>query len=218
MPAYITPENLPGKTAQWLETISRVNLHKMELDLPHSALLVIDMQNYFIAPSGGAFLPAGNAIVPNIKKLIDAFREQNRPVIYTRHGHHPDRKDVGFMDWWWGDMIVEGSPESEVFPEIAPLPGEKVIHKHRYSAFYNTDLEIILRCAEIKDLVITGVMTNLCCETTARAAYMRDYRVFFLTDATATVIEEMHISTLMNLGYGFAYITTADEIIRMILK
>ncbi|MBN2543513.1 isochorismatase family protein [bacterium] len=218
MGAYVTGENLQDKTGQWLEIIARFNVHKMELNPHRSALLVIDMQNYFIEPSGHLYLQGGNTIVPNIKQLIERFRDSGIPVIYTRHGHHPDRLDVGFMGWWWGDMIREGSPESEIFKEITPLPGEKVIHKHRYSAFYNTDLETILRCGKVEDLVITGVMTNLCCETTARAAYMRDYRVFFLADATAAATEEMHIASLTNLGFGFAYITTTADILDMMNK
>jgi nicotinamidase-related amidase len=116
------------------------------------------------------------------------------------------------MGWWWKGKCVEGSRESEIHPELAPLPGEKVVFKHRYSAFYNTDLETVLRCLDARDLVVTGVMTNLCCESTARDAYYRDYRVFFLADGTATVNEEMHVASLLNLAYGFAFVTTADAV------
>ena len=96
---------------------------------------------------------------------------------------------------------------------MAPLAHDKVVLKHRYSAFYNTDLETILRCLMIEDLVITGIMTNMCCESTARDAYCRDYRVFFCADATGSINEEMHLASLLNLAYGFAYVTTADDII-----
>jgi nicotinamidase-related amidase len=114
-------------------------------------------------------------------------------------------------------MCIEGSPESEIHDELAPLPGEKVILKHRYSAFYNTDLETVLRCIKIEDLVIGGVMTNLCCESTARDAYYRDYRVFFLADGTGSINEEMHEASLLNLAFGFAYITTTNSIIGELL-
>jgi nicotinamidase-related amidase len=143
-----------------------------------------------------------------------AFRGAGRPVIYTRHVHHPDFIDTGIMKWWWEGACLEGTPESEVADEIAPLKNEKVILKHRYSSFYNTDLETILRCLKIEDLVITGIMTNMCCESTARDAYYRDYRVFFLADATGSVTEEMHLASLLNLAFGFAYITTTGEILR----
>jgi nicotinamidase-related amidase len=89
-----------------------------------------------------------------------------------------------------------------------------VILKHRYSAFYNTDLETILRCLKIEDLVISGIMTNMCCESTARDAYYRDYRVFFPADGTGSINEEMHMASLLNLSFGFANITTADSILR----
>jgi nicotinamidase-related amidase len=109
-------------------------------------------------------------------------------------------------------MCVEGSPESEMHHDLAPQPGEPVILKRRYSAFYNTDLETVLRGFKVEDLVITGIMTNLCCETTTRDAYMRDYRVFIPADATGSVCEEMHLASLLNLAFGFAYVTTADTI------
>ncbi|MGQ9819920.1 MAG: isochorismatase family cysteine hydrolase [Candidatus Kapaibacteriales bacterium] len=75
-------------------------------------------------------------------------------------------------------MCLECSDESNVNDDIAPLPYEKIIYKRRYSAFYNTDLETILRCLKIGDLVISGIMNNMCCESTARDAYFRDYRFF----------------------------------------
>jgi nicotinamidase-related amidase len=120
------------------------------------------------------------------------------------------------MGWWWNDMIIEGSPESEIHRDLAPLPHEKVILKHRYSAFYHTDLETILRCLKVEDLVICGVMTNLCCESTARDAFYRDFRVFFPADGTASVSEEMHVATLMNLAYGFAVISSVGDIIKQV--
>ncbi len=117
------------------------------------------------------------------------------------------------MGWWWQGMCIEGSPESEIHRDLAPLPSEKVVLKHRYSAFYNTDLETILRCLKIEDLVITGIMTNMCCESTARDAYFRDYRVFFLADGTGSINEEMQVASLLNLAFGFAHVTTSDRIV-----
>jgi ureidoacrylate peracid hydrolase len=121
------------------------------------------------------------------------------------------------MKWWWEGMCIEGSPESEIHDDISPFPGEKVILKHRYSSFYNTDLETILRCMKIEDLVITGIMTNMCCESTARDAYFRDYRVFFPADATGSINEEMHLASLLNLAFGFAEINTADDILNNLI-
>ena len=183
----------------------------MELDVNKAALLVIDMQKFFLDPPSPTFTCGGLAVLPNIQRLIDAFRTARRPVIYTCHVHNPDLSDAGIMAWWWEGMCLEGSDEARVHDALAPLPKEKIVYKHRYSAFYNTDLETVLRVLKIQDLVITGIMTNMCCESTARDAYYRDYRVFFPADGTGSVSEEMHLASLLSLAFGFAYVTTTDE-------
>jgi len=202
----------PG-TKKLLKSIAPFNVHRMDLNREKAALLVIDMQNFFVNTRSKGLGPISPTVLSNTRRVIQAFRKTKRPVIYTRHVHQKDGSDAGILGWWWSDMIVEGSWESEIHKEIAPRPDEKVIFKHRYSAFYNTDLEIVLRCREIEDVVICGVMTNLCCESTAREAYFRDFRVFFLADATGTAYPEMHAATLLNLSYGFAYITTTEDIV-----
>lgn len=214
MNPYITSENLESKTQSWLERIKPFNQHQIQFQKDRSALLVIDMQKFFLDPNSPTFTVGGSVILPGIKKLIKAFREAGRPVIYTTHVHHPSLNDAGIMEWWWEGMCLEGSEESKVHEELAPLPHEKVIAKHRYSSFYNTDLETVLRVLKIEDLVISGIMTNLCCESTARDAYFRDYRVFFLADGTGSIREEMHLASLLNISYGFGYVTTIDEIVK----
>ncbi len=213
MKAYVTKDNIADKTAEWLERIAPFNTHEMRLNRDRAALLVIDMQNFFLDPESPTFTCGGPAILPNVKRLIAAFRRADRPVIFTKHVHHPDKIDIGIMGWWWKGMCIEGTPESEIYGEIAPSPNEKVILKHRYSAFYNTDLETILRCGKIEDLVIAGIMTNMCCESTARDAYYRDYRIFFPADGTGSINEEMHVASLLNLAFGFSWVTTADKIL-----
>lgn len=213
MPNYNTPETLNTKTSEWLKKVSPYNKTDLKLNSDKSALLVIDMQNFFLDPASPTFTSGGPVILPNIKSLIDIFREKSRPVIYTCHVHHPEKLDAGIMEWWWKGMCIEDSEESKVYKSIAPLKGEKIVYKHRYSSFYNTDLETVLRVLKIEDVVITGIMTNMCCESTARDAYYRDYRVFFPADATGSINEEMHFASLLNLSYGFAKITTTAEII-----
>ena len=215
---YVAPESLELKTKHWLEQIDPFNRHQMQLRWEKAALLVIDMQRFFLDPASPSFTSGGPAILPSLQGLVKVFRKVGRPVIYTKHVHHPDRLDAGIMEWWWEGMCLEGSPESEVHDDIAPLPNEKVILKHRYSAFYNTDLDTVLRCLKIEDLVISGIMTNMCCESTARDAYYRDYRVFFLADGTGSINEEMHVASLLNLAFGFAYVTTVDTVKQMLLK
>ncbi len=213
---YINAANLAAKTKLWLKSIALYNKHEMSLRPDRSCLIVIDMQRYFVDPAGAAYLPSAQAILGNIQRLIESFRRSKRPVIYTRHAHHPKQLDLGILGKWWGDMIVEGTPDSEIYPAIAPLESEKVITKHRYSAFYDTDLQTVLRVLKIEDVVICGVMTNLCCESTARDAFFRDYQTFFLADATGTNDEEMHRASLLNLAYGFAYVTTTTRILQEI--
>ena len=215
---YVTSSNLKSKAAEWKRQIACYNLHRMKVDLKRSCLMVVDMQNYFLDPASPTFTAGGLAIMPNVARLIRAFRKRKLPVIYTAHGHKSKDLDGGILGWWWEGMIIEGTKDAEIHPDLTPLPQEKVIRKHRYSAFYNTDLEIVLRCLQIRDLVITGVMTNLCCESTARDAYFRDYRVFFPMDATGTVDEELHLATLKNLAFGFAHVTDTKEVLRAVSK
>jgi isochorismate hydrolase len=172
----------------------------------HSALLVIDLQNYFeqiVQP-----------ILGNIQNVIQFCRKKNIPVIFTQHGHTGATSNGGVLGKWWGQVILHGTKDWKFIPEIKIESKDRVLQKKRYSAFFKTDLEQFLRSKGIKDLIISGVMTNLCCETTARDAFMRDYRVFFLIDGTATGKEDHHLATLKNLGYGFAYLITCDELIQ----
>lgn len=212
--AYVTKTNLPAKTGEWLEQIQRYNRrHPIRLRGAKSALLVVDMQRFFTTPSGDGFVASSPAIIPQTKKLIDSFRECGRPVLYTRHVHAPDGSDLGSMGWWWRSACWENSPQSRIHPGITPHSGEKVILKHHYSAFHQTDLETVLRGHGISDLVIAGVMTNLCCESTARDGFMRNFRAFVPADGTAAMSEDMHVGALRSMAYGFARIETVASLI-----
>ncbi len=214
MKYYVTEQNFDRLTDTWLEKIAPFNTHNLSLNVSRSALMIIDMQDFFLDPESPTFTCGGPAIIPNILKIRKAFRNAGRPILYTRHVHNPDGSDAGIMGWWWQGMCKEGAPESEITAPLNPAKNEKVILKHRYSAFYNTDLETVLRCAKIEDIVITGIMTNMCCESTARDAYYRDYRVFFPADATGSINEEMHLASLLNLAFGFAHINRTGDILR----
>jgi len=181
---------------------------KAMVDPEQAALLVIDMQNFFqriVRP-----------ILKNVMRVIQICRQKDVPIVFTQHGHTEPQADGGVLAQWWGEVILHGTTDWEFLPEIKVESKDKILPKKRYSAFYETALESFLRPKGIRDLVISGVMTNLCCETTARDAFMRDYRVFFLIDGTATGKDEHHLATLRNLGFGFAYLMTCDELIRML--
>ncbi len=171
-----------------------------------AALLAIDMQNYFSR--------IAQPVLKNILKVIQTCRQKNIPIFFTQHGHIEPAKDGGILGEWWGELIVGGTEDWKFLSEMKIESKDEIIAKKRYSAFFETDLDKILRSRGIQDLIISGVMTNLCCETTARDAFMRDYRVFFLMDGTATGRSELHLATLKNLGFGFAYLLTCDELIQ----
>ena len=213
---YVTQKNLKQKTLLWKKEIEPYNQHIMKLKTKSSALLVIDMQKFFLDPKSPTFTCGGLAILPNVKLLIRAFRKKGLPIIYTAHVHKSAEMDGGIMSWWWKGMTIEGTEQAEIYSSIAPLPKEKIVYKHRYSAFYNTDLETTLRCLKITDLVVSGIMTNLCVESTVRDAYFRDYRAHFLLDATGTINEELHLATLKNVAFGFAYVTETEKIIKQL--
>ncbi|XP_058097885.1 nicotinamidase 2-like [Magnolia sinica] len=173
-------------------------------DPKNSALLVIDMQNYFSSIAA--------PILPALKNTIHLCRTTEIPVLFTRHAHRSPA-DYGMLaEWWNNDLILDGTTESELMQELGRRSTETVVQKSTYSGFQGTDLEAILKERGIEEVIITGVMTNLCCETTARDAFGRGFRVFFSTDATATATKELHEASLMNLAYGFAYLVDCESL------
>jgi len=214
MDPYVTPDNIEDKVQEWRLALERFDRPHITPTPGRTALLIVDMQKYFTNPGGGAFLGAVPAIVPRIKTLLERCRSEAIPVVFTRHVHKRG-EDGGMMESWWKDLIMAENPESEIDERLEPRRAETVIEKNRYSAFYRTELEKILRSANVDTIVISGVMTNLCCESTARDAFFRDFKVFFCMDATATLSETMHFGSLLNLAYGFARITTVAELEEM---
>ena len=189
----------------FLQQLKRQSPRKELLKLKQSALLVMDMQEYF--------RPLTEQILPRLVELIAACRQAKMPVIYTQHGHRDPSVDGGMLAQWWRQLILTGTSDARLMPEIAPRSGDKKVVKNRYSAFYETDLEKHLLSKGIRDLLIGGVMTNLCCETTARDAFVRDFRVFFLEDGTATSDRRFQVATLTNLAYGFAHLVTCRQMV-----
>ncbi len=201
---YVSQDNLEVKTRKWLDSLPIRRKWETKPLWSNSALLVIDMQNVFVSQDSHSFLPAGQVVSKNINQLVEVFNEHGAKIIYTRHVQ--EEGDEGVMGEWWGDIIREGKT-AELW-EGVEVKGE-VITKPRYSAFHRTDLDEILK--NIENVFITGVLTDICCETTARHAFIKDHRVFFLADATATTSEEIHLSSLKSLCPGFAEILSCQE-------
>ncbi|XP_065864563.1 nicotinamidase 2-like [Euphorbia lathyris] len=183
----------------------KYEIRRRNPDPKNSVLLVIDMQNYFSSMA--------TPILPNLLTTIQLCRGASVPVIFTRHCHKSPA-DYGMLaEWWNNDLVVDGTVDSQLIPDIERVAGkDEVVEKSTYSAFVNTGLEERLKEMGVEEVIVTGVMTNLCCETTARDAFLRGFRVFFSTDATSTSDLELHDATLKNLSYGFAYLVDCKRI------
>ena len=217
----LVERGIERKATEWMRLIRPyMNEHRgdrVRFSPKNSALLVIDMQKYFLDKSSHAYVPASKEILKNVRTLIAAYREKSLPVIFTREGILKD-EDPGAMGRWWGDMLRIDDKMSEISPQFTPLATETVIRKSRYSAFIGTDLEKRLRRQKISGVVVTGVLTHLCCESTARDAFMRDFDVFFVVDGTASDTEDLHVSSLKTLSDGFAIPMTTAEVVKRLKR
>lgn len=185
-----------------------------QFDPATTALLVIDMQRDFIEPGGfGASL--GNdvaqlqAVVPVVAELLRVARQAGLLVIHTRECHRPDLADCPSAKRLRGDplyrigdegpmgrILVCGEPGAEIIPQVAPLPGEVVIDKPGKGAFYATALAEMLRWHNIRSLLVAGVTTEVCVQTTMREANDRGYECLLVEDATASYFAEFRQATL----------------------
>lgn len=188
--------------------------YELPANLSHLALVVIDMQRDFLEPGGfGAAL--GNdvqllqAIVPALQQLISTFRELHLPIVHTLECHQPDLSDCppaklkrGKGSLTIGDqgpmgrILVQGEPGNDIISELQPLPGEIVIHKPGKGAFYQTPLATELQKRGITHLLITGVTTEVCVQTTMREANDRGYECLLVEDCTESYFPEFKQSTL----------------------
>ena len=212
---YLTKENISSKANEWLDKLiipcSRMKQFKFQPK--NSALLIIDMQEFFINKKSHAYLPAAETIIPNINSIIDAYRKKGFLIIFTLHALKSNEKP-GIMGRWWKDVPRLDSPLSRIYSSIYWKKNDITLQKSRYSAFIGTNLDKILKDMKIDTLVITGIMTHLCCESTARDAFMKDYEVYFVIDATASYNETLHVSALITLTNGFAMPVITDNILK----
>lgn len=191
------------------------------IDAARSAVLVIDMQRDFVEEGRPMEVPAARDAIRNIQRVAEAARAQGTPVVYTRHVLL-DGFDVSPLETAYNPRLLqagmrEGSDGVEIVDQLAPRPGEIVIRKHRYDAFHNTRLDSVLRSVSglngVDTVIITGTLTEVCCESTARSAFMRDYRVAFASDATGALLPGAQQATEAAIGTFFGRVLSTDEIV-----
>jgi ureidoacrylate peracid hydrolase len=187
------------------------------------ALLVVDMQNGFCHPDGsfaamGFDTAALRTAVGGCRDLIAAARRRDVPVIFTRYVYERGYADAGvtnrelFPEIRKHNGLLTGSWDADLLADLPASDGDVIIDKSRYSAFYGTRLEPLLRGQRIRSLVVCGVTTNMCVETTVRDASQRDYRTFVVSDATAEFTAERHRHSLDTIRYGFGWVVTASQV------
>jgi Amidases related to nicotinamidase len=190
------------------------------LQSAETGLLVIDLQNAFLdancAPGYG-IVGAAQRIRPNLDRILETARKHHIPVIWTKSDHSAP----------YGGIILEkfpairndkvlwaGEPSAEFHPDMPqPASEDYIVVKHKYDAFFETDLDAILRNLGISTLLIAGVGTSVCVDSTARSAFSRDYRVALLSDCTASLDEAAHTMTLRQFRIFFGRVVNSDEAI-----
>jgi ureidoacrylate peracid hydrolase len=213
------------------------------IDLARTAVVVVDMQNDFGA-EGGMFHRAGidigpiRAVIAPTARLVAAARTGGITIVYLTMGFHPDLSDLGAVDapnrikhgpmhvgarmtapdGSEGRVLIRNTWNTQVVSELAPEPGDIVISKQRYSGFYGTHLETILRNRAIQYLVFTGCTTSVCVESTMRDAMFRDFTCVLVADCTAepighTLVRSNHDASLLVLQVLFGWVSTSDQVI-----
>lgn len=194
----------------------------------HCAVLVVDMQNDFCA-EGGAMHREGRDVtlvqkmVPRLSQLITAARAAKVPLVWIKNVYNTGPN--WYLSETWLEQaerrrngayltipVCEPNAWNGDFYEVKPESDEVIVTKHRYGAFESTDLDLVLRSKGIRTVIMTGVATNVCVETTARQAFLRDYYVVFSSDCTATFSQAAHDMTLQNIDAFFGQVASAAEI------
>ena len=203
----------------------RGRLHLFDrLDAKRTALLVIDMQNAFVAPGAPIEVPGARDIVPGINRLAVELRQRGVPVIWVVHENSGDW--TNFFDVFVrpenraraAQALSAGSEPQKLWAELSVAPGDLKVAKNRYSALIAgaSDLGTLLKQRGIDTLLIAGTKTNVCCECTARDAMMLDYKVVLLCDCTAALSDEEHLATLENVIQQFGDVMTADDALALL--
>ena len=195
------------------------------IDAARSALVVIDMQNYFVAEGFPLEVPVAREIVPNINRLATAMRDVGGLVVWIQ------TTATGGLERWGNHhrytlsaeaartrlaSLDEAAEGFKLYPTLEPAPADPRVKKITYSAFIagSSDLDTLLRRRGIETVLIAGTVTNVCCESSARDAMMLDYRVIMVSDANAALTDEEHAATLNSFLVAFGDVMTSDDVIQ----
>lgn len=207
----------------------------LEIDLQRTAVIVIDMQNTFVS-KGGMYdlcdldVSTSSKTVENIKNIIGTARAKGRKIVYVVHWHSPDLRESGGPNspfWYkgvlksyrehpeWQDKLITcGTWGAEIVEDLKPQEGDLLVAKARYSAFFGTNLDIILKTYNIKYLVFVGAGTSICVESSIRDAFNLEYFSVLVSDAVASprplFVQE---ATVSNIKSCFGWVTTSENII-----
>lgn len=181
----------------------------------NTALVIIDMQNDFVLPDAPLCVKGALATVPTIRELLDQARKQGWRVIHVIRQHRPDGSDVeiGRAALFTGGkgICIPGTPGAQIVDELAPLPQETVLRKLRFSAFFQTELDMLLRRLKVDTVVVAGTQYPNCVRGTAVDAMSHDYRTIVVTDACSAQTEEIAAANIRDMrNMGIACVTLAE--------
>jgi nicotinamidase-related amidase len=180
--------------------------------LGNKAVIILDLLNDFV--TGGLKTERAKRIIPKLKKLIEAARKHNVPVIYSNDAHYPSDAEVVEK---WGKHAIKGTKGAEVIPELKPTAKDYIVEKRVYSGFYETGLDSLLRSLYkgegVKAVILGGLHTNICVRHTAADAFFRGYKIIIAKDGVEAFTQEDQEQGLKYLEYAYnAKIMTVDQI------
>jgi ureidoacrylate peracid hydrolase len=211
---------------QWAFEVGKSRGGFNSLNPTSTALVVVDLQNAFMAPGETLANQHAVDIVPNVNTIARAVRGCGGMVVFLRHTVSDDPR-FKLTDWQArmvprtadGDFQLRaGTFGHQIYPELEILSRDLQVNKHRFSAFLpnSSDLDALLRERGIDTLIITGTITNVCCESTARDANMLGYKVVFVSDATAAFSDEEHNATLLSMATVFAEVRDTSGVLELL--
>lgn len=189
--------------------MERVKPRSCSIEPRKTALVIVDMQKDFVYPDGRLYVPGSEKIIPSIRRILDKARAEGVKVVYTQDWHPEDSPEFKI----WPKHCVRGSRGAEIVDELKPQPSELIIKKETYDAFYKTELEERLREANVENLIVTGVVANICVLHTAGSAALRRFKILLPVDCTIALNDFDYRLTLRQVSFLYRGIITRSDLI-----